>query len=120
MISCRPVWVVVAGAGIFATRNWNDVTIRLVCNLQATSSFRRILRPSCRLPAPSDPARANLGFAAQARAREPAGRDTGRAQPSFLLMTRSWRTSPIYVAIDTPDLDRAPAIVGAVQRHAGG
>jgi len=29
-------------------------------------------------------------------------------------------TSPIYVAIDTPDLDRARAIASAVKRHAGG
>ena len=29
-------------------------------------------------------------------------------------------TSPIYVALDTPDLDRARAIAKAVQRHAGG
>lgn len=29
-------------------------------------------------------------------------------------------TSPIYVAIDTPDLDRARAIAEAVKRHAGG
>jgi orotidine-5'-phosphate decarboxylase len=29
-------------------------------------------------------------------------------------------TSPIYVAIDTPDMDRARAIATAVKRHAGG
>ena len=29
-------------------------------------------------------------------------------------------TSPIYVAIDTPDMDRARAIAAAVKRHAGG
>jgi orotidine-5'-phosphate decarboxylase len=29
-------------------------------------------------------------------------------------------TSPIYVAIDTPDMDRARAIASAVKRHAGG
>lgn len=29
-------------------------------------------------------------------------------------------TSPIYVAIDTPDLERARAIAAAVKRHAGG
>ena len=29
-------------------------------------------------------------------------------------------TSPIYVALDTPDLDRARAIAKAVKRHAGG
>ena len=29
-------------------------------------------------------------------------------------------TSPIYVAIDTPDLDRALALAKAVKRHAGG
>ena len=29
-------------------------------------------------------------------------------------------TSPIYVAIDTPDLDRARALAKAVKRHAGG
>ena len=29
-------------------------------------------------------------------------------------------TSPIYVALDTPDLDRARAIAKAVSRHAGG
>jgi orotidine-5'-phosphate decarboxylase len=29
-------------------------------------------------------------------------------------------TSPIYVAIDTPDMDRARAIAQAVKRHAGG
>jgi orotidine-5'-phosphate decarboxylase len=29
-------------------------------------------------------------------------------------------TSPIYVAIDTPDMDRARAIAMAVKRHAGG
>ncbi|MEO7815109.1 MAG: orotidine-5'-phosphate decarboxylase [Sphingomicrobium sp.] len=29
-------------------------------------------------------------------------------------------TSPIYVALDTPDLDRAKAIAKAVKRHAGG
>ena len=29
-------------------------------------------------------------------------------------------TSPIYVALDTPDLDRAKAIAKAVARHAGG
>jgi orotidine-5'-phosphate decarboxylase len=29
-------------------------------------------------------------------------------------------TSPIYVAIDTPDLDRARAVAEAVKRHAGG
>lgn len=29
-------------------------------------------------------------------------------------------TSPIYVAIDTPDMDRAKAIATAVRRHAGG
>ena len=29
-------------------------------------------------------------------------------------------TSPIYVAIDTPDMDRARSIASAVKRHAGG
>ena len=29
-------------------------------------------------------------------------------------------TSPIYVAIDTPDMDRARTIAAAVKRHAGG
>jgi orotidine-5'-phosphate decarboxylase len=29
-------------------------------------------------------------------------------------------TSPIYVAIDTPDMDRARSIAAAVKRHAGG
>lgn len=29
-------------------------------------------------------------------------------------------TSPIYVAIDTPDMDRAKALAKAVRRHAGG
>lgn len=29
-------------------------------------------------------------------------------------------TSPIYVAIDTPDMDRARAIAASVKRHAGG
>ena len=29
-------------------------------------------------------------------------------------------SSPIFVAIDTPDMDRARAIAGAVKRHAGG
>ncbi|HVL30099.1 MAG TPA: orotidine 5'-phosphate decarboxylase / HUMPS family protein, partial [Sphingomicrobium sp.] len=29
-------------------------------------------------------------------------------------------TSPIYVAIDTPDLDRAKSLARAVRRHAGG
>ncbi|HVJ71264.1 MAG TPA: orotidine-5'-phosphate decarboxylase, partial [Sphingomicrobium sp.] len=29
-------------------------------------------------------------------------------------------TSPIYVAIDTPDMERARAIATAVKRHAGG
>jgi len=29
-------------------------------------------------------------------------------------------TSPIYVAIDTPDMDRARAIAQAVKRQAGG
>ena len=28
-------------------------------------------------------------------------------------------TSPIYVAIDTPDMERARAIATAVKRHAG-
>ena len=28
--------------------------------------------------------------------------------------------SPIYVAIDTPDLDRARGLAKAVKRHAGG
>jgi orotidine-5'-phosphate decarboxylase len=29
-------------------------------------------------------------------------------------------SSPIFVAIDTPDMDRARAIAAAVKRHAGG
>src|SRR4029450_8925903 len=29
-------------------------------------------------------------------------------------------SSPIFVAIDTPDMERARAIAGAVKRHAGG
>ena len=29
-------------------------------------------------------------------------------------------TSPIFIAIDTPDMDRARTIAAAVKRHAGG
>ena len=118
-------WVVVAvSLAIFANRNWNDVTIDLWGNLQADVKLPVLLLLTFLigfLPAVPDPARADLGVEAQAGAGRAARRDAP-SRPRRLRRRRGSRgmSSPIFVAIDTPDMDRARAIAAAVKRHAGG
>ena len=131
-------WVIVAVVAVlFASTNWQPVTLKLWGGLVADVklpvlvivafllgflptlivyrarlwSLRRRLETQAHGPC-RQPSRAGAAGHADDQHARPAGdRRQGLA---------GRMTSPIYVAIDTPDLDRAKAIAAKVRAHVGG
>ncbi len=114
-------WVVVAVfLAILASRNWHDVTLNLWGDIQADIKVpvlilamfligwlptflvyrAKMWRLRQRLDSQERQASLRVGAAAQRR--------------------RAGRMSPIFVAIDTPDLERARSLAQQVQADAGG
>jgi orotidine-5'-phosphate decarboxylase len=100
-------------AALFMGRNWTDVTVDLWGNV--------VDRVSDRLAADDDPlAAASLATAPRGRKRAH-GELFAESRPRPGADHRARRMSrPIYIAIDTPDIDQARGIVQAVGSHAGG